>query len=139
MKYVVEIEINKPQAEVAWGYVNLEKMYAWEKGLKRIEHQKGKLFDTGSIGHLVFEFNGVEMPMKVTVEKEKLPDHIIQIFEVPGAWNRCDSHFIAQGSMTKWVMDVEFRLDKPTDIPQERFVEKTTQSMHVYKDYIEKD
>ena len=72
MKYVVEIEINKPQAEVAWGYVNLEKMYAWEKGLKRIEHQKGKLFDTGSIGHLVFEFNGVEMPMKVTVEMNNL-------------------------------------------------------------------
>lgn len=137
MKYQVEVIINEEINKVTSLYVDLDQMPLWEKGLVRIVHNEGMLFQTHSKGQLIFSFGGVEMPMKVTVEKENLPDQIIQIFEVPGAWNRCDSHFLSDHNQTKWQMDVEFRFENPVDLPIERFIEKTTESMNIFKKYVE--
>ena len=137
MKYQVEVIINEDRDKVSRLYVDMNQMPLWEKGLVEIIHEEGTLFKTNSKGLMVFSFDGQKMPMKVSVEKENLPDQIIQIFEVPGAWNRCDSHFIDFNHQTKWVMDVEFKFDEPHDIPLERFIEKTKTSMHIFKDFVE--
>lgn len=137
MRYQVEVIINEKREKVTQLYIDLEQMPKWEKGLIKIVHDEGNLFQANAKGRMIFSFNGSEMPMKVFVEKEKLPDQIIQIFEVPGAWNRCDSHFIRINQQTKWIMDVEFKFDKPNDIPLERFIDKTTTSMNIFKEFVE--
>lgn len=139
MTYRVEIIIDEKRDVVAVLYVNLMRMSEWELGLKSIEHKEGRLFETGSRGIFHFEFSGQHMPMKVCVEENHLPEQIIQIFEVPGAWNRCDNRFVAEGDQTRWIMDVTFNFDKPINISEDRFIEKTTTSMNVFKSFVEKE
>lgn len=137
MHYTIEMIINKNREQVASSYLDIHDMPIWEKGLERIETIEGKLFETGSQGVMHVMFGDTSIKMKVTIEKACLPELIIQIFEVPGAWNRCVNHFIDMNPHTKWVMEVTFNFDHPVTIPQERFIEKTTQSMTMFKDYIE--
>ena len=139
MNYTVDILIDSPREKVASLYVDLKLMHQWEIGLKSIEHTEKHLFETGSKGIFHFEFNEIKMPMKVSVEKNELPHEIIQIFEVPGAWNRCDNHFIDKGEQTLWKMDVIFKFEQELNIPLERFIEKTKASMNVFKTFVEKD
>lgn len=137
MKYTCEITIHKNRDWVTKNYIDKDQMPLWEKGLTKIEEVKGQLFDTDSEGYLIFMFGKQEMKMKVSVEKNALPDQIIQIYEVPGAWNRCDNYFYEIGEHTKWVMDVTFLFDEKTNIPEERFFEKTKAGMQIFKDFIE--
>jgi len=139
MNYTVDILIDAPREKVASLYVDLNRMSEWETGLKSIEHTDKHLFETGSKGIFHFEFNEIKMPMKVSVEKNELPHQIIQIFEVPGAWNRCDNHFIEKGGQTLWKMDVIFKFEQDTNVALERFIEKTKASMMVFKSFVEKD
>lgn len=139
MKYSVEMMIDASLEKVAALYVDLNLMPQWEIGLKSIEHTEKHLFETGSKGIFHFEFNEIKMPMIVSVEKNELPHHIIQIFEVPGAWNRCDNHFIEKSGQTLWKMDVMFKFEQEINVPLERFMEKTKASMTVFKTFVEKD
>lgn len=139
MNYTVDILIDAPREKVASLYVDLNRMSEWETGLKSIEHTDKHLFETGSKGIFHFEFNEIKMPMKVSVEKNELPHQIIQIFEVPGAWNRCDNHFIEKGGQTLWKMDVIFKFEQDMNVALERFIEKTKASMMVFKSFVEKD
>jgi len=139
MNYTVDILIDAPREKVASLYVDLNRMSEWETGLKSIEHTDKHLFETGSKGIFHFEFNEIKMPMKVSVEKNELPHQIIQIFEVPGAWNRCDNHFIEKGGQTLWKMDVVFKFEQDMNVALERFIEKTKASMMVFKSFVEKD
>ena len=139
MNYQVELLIDAPFEKVATLYVDLNLMPIWEIGLKSIEHTEKHLFETNSKGIFHFEFGEHKMPMKVSVEKNDLPYQIIQIFEVPGAWNRCDNHFLDRGEQTLWQMDVTFKFENDMNVPLERFVEKTKASMTVFKTFAEKD
>jgi hypothetical protein len=58
---------------------------------------------------------------------------------VPGAWNRCDNHFIEKGGQTLWKMDVIFKFEQDMNVALERFIEKTKASMMVFKSFVEKD
>lgn len=137
MTYTCEMIIHGKREWVTKNYIDKNQMPLWEKGLLKIIDVKGQLFDTGSEGYMIFVFGDQEMKMKVSVELNALPEQIIQIFEVPGAWNRCDNHFYEMGEDTKWVMDVTFLFDEETNIPKERFIEKTTAGMQIFKDFVE--
>lgn len=137
MKYTCEIIIHDKKEQVAACYVQHEHILKWEKGLTDIIDYQGHLFETGSQGAFLFDFGNYQMEMKITVEENQLPDRIIQIFEVPGAWNRCDNRFIAMGDQTKWIMDVIFEFDEKQDLPVEPFIQKTTEAMQIFKDYVE--
>lgn len=137
MKYVVEMMIDAPRDAVIKHYLDPESMKVWETGLSKIESIQGSLFEQGSVGYLHFNFGEHQMKMKVTNETINLPDHIIQIYEVPGAWNRCDNHFIELKQQTRWIMDVEFRFDDDPHFPIERFMDKTRAGMTIFKAYIE--
>ena len=138
VNYSIDMMIHKPKALVARLYVDRDMMPVWEKGLVGIEDSKLKLFETGSEGYLVFSFNNQESKMKVTVTNNNLPDLITQIYEVPGAWNECVNTFEEVNGITKWTMDVTFKMDAPYDIPKEAFINKTTQAMDIYKQFVER-
>ena len=89
------------------------------------------------MGYLVFKFGDQEMKMKVSVVSNTLPDQITQIYEVPGAWNQCINQFVEVDGQTKWTMDVIFMLESEKDIPRERFIAKTTEAMHILKNFVE--
>lgn len=137
MEYTCEIMIDASLLEVTKLYIDKENMVIWEKGLTEIIDQKGHLFETNSEGDLVFNFDQKQMIMHVKVEKNELPEQIIQIFTVPGAWNRCDSKFYNKNGKTRWVMDVTFLFDEDPKLPVERFIEKTTSGMRVFKQFVE--
>ncbi|RJX24124.1 MAG: SRPBCC family protein [Acholeplasma sp.] len=137
MKYQVDLFVSAPREKVFSAYLDHDAMKEWETGLTKIESIQGSLFDEGSIGYLHFIFGEHQMKMKVTNEKIECPDHIIQIYEVPGAWNRCDNHFIDLKDKTHWIMDVEFRFDEDPNLPIERFMDKTKAGMAIFKAYIE--
>jgi hypothetical protein len=137
MIYQIEMIIQAPRDWVASLYIDHNGMKAWETGLESIESHTGQLFDEGSQGDLIFRFGDSEMRMHVHVESSHLPDDITLIYQVPGAWNRCVNYFKHHDEGTLWIMDVEFRFDNPVDIPLERFIEKTTQGMTLYKNFCE--
>lgn len=137
MTYTCEIIIDASIEKVTKLYIDRQNMSLWEKGLDAIEDIKGYLFDTGSEGYLVFVFDDQTMKMKVTVENNRLPEQIIQIFEVSGAWNRCDNKFFQYRDGTKWIMDVTFIFDQEPHIPKERFIEKTLAGMNQFKRFVE--
>ena len=105
--------------------------------LKEIKENKGQLFETGSEGILVFEYDKKQMNMKTYVESNQLPKQITIVYEMMGTWNRCINNFKEKNGMTAWEMDVEFRFNKPTEIPIEQFIEKTTQGMNIFKTFVE--
>lgn len=137
MKYQVDVVIHAPRDRVIQAYLDKEAMKEWETGLTKIESVEGLLFEQGSIGYLHFAFGEHHMKMKVANEKILLPDQIIQIYEVPGAWNRCDNHFTQQNQDTHWTMDVEFIFDEDPKLPIQRFMDQTLAGMKMFKTYIE--
>lgn len=139
MNYKIDIIIKAQKEDIARLYVDKLKMPLWEKGLTRIVDVKGKLFDTDSFGQLIFSFDQHTIVMDVSVEENKLPDSITQIFKVPGVVNRCKHEFIALGNETQWVMDVTFEFDVDPQIPEKRFHEKTMASMLMFKHFVEKE
>jgi hypothetical protein len=137
MTYTIEMMIHEERSRVAQLYLDMKHMPEWEKGLESIETTQGTLFETGSQGIMHFTFDKTSIKMNMTIEKACLPELIIQIFEVPGAWNRCVNHFIAIDDQTKWVMEVIFEFSQTMDLPKERFIEKTTESMTMFKRFVE--
>lgn len=138
MEYVIKMEINLPRDLVSQLYVDHPAMLEWEKGLVEIESTHGILFQTGSQGLLWFQLPDSKMKMHVMVESSDLPEMIVLIYQVPGAYNRCVNRFESKQDKTLWTMDVEFRFEAEMNLPKERFIEKTTQGMQLFKDYCEK-
>lgn len=137
MKYQVSLEIHRPIAIVADLYTNKSSMLKWEPGLIQINETKGRLFESKSEGILVFEYEGQKMEMKTKVDSNLLPNQIVIIYEMMGTWNRCVNNFTDNGESTIWEMEVEFQFDKPTSIKKEQFIEKTTQGMNLFKNFVE--
>ena len=137
MEYSVQLEIKKPQTLVSNLFVDRNIMPLWETGLVRIEDENQTLFNTASQGYLVFDFNGKESKMKVTVLENRLPDSITIVYELPGAYNQCINSFKSMGHHTLWTMDVIFKFDEKIDVPLEAFIEKTTKGMELFKTFVE--
>ncbi|PKK96422.1 MAG: hypothetical protein CVV58_06450 [Tenericutes bacterium HGW-Tenericutes-3] len=139
VNYKISMDINKPINEVVSLYTNLGRMTEWEPGLKEIIETKGKLFNTGSEGVLVFHYQNQEMRMKTFVESNQLPKQITIIYEMMGTWNRCVNNFKQVNAITVWEMNVEFRFSKPTETPKEKFIEQTTSGMKLFKAFVEQN
>lgn len=137
MKYRVEIIINEQIERVTALYIDRESMPLWEKGLIQIKDIDGTLFNSNTHGELIFSFNNEPMIMGVTVEENNLPHSITQVFSVPGAVNRCHHTFIPIDNKTEWIMDVSFDFEQEHHIPEERFYQKTLESMMIFKDFVE--
>jgi hypothetical protein len=137
MEYSVQLEIKKPQILVSNLFVDRKTMPLWETGLTRIEDENHSLFNTSSQGYLVFDFNGKESKMKVSVLENKLPNTITIVYELPGAYNQCINTFKPMGNQTLWTMDVIFKFDLEIDVPLEAFIEKTTKGMELFKAFVE--
>jgi len=137
MKYKITYIIDEKRDIVANLFVDRKHMKSWEVGLQEIEDIKGVLFETGSDGHLIFDFQGNQMKMKVYVESNQLPKEIVIIYQVAGAWNRCGNTFKSVNGKTEWTMDVEFRFNEPQNIGLEKFIEKTSKGMEIFRDYVE--
>lgn len=137
MEYSVQLEIKKPQTLVSNLFVDRHIMPLWETGLIRIEDENLTLFNTASQGYLVFDFNGKESKMKVTVLENRLPDSITIIYELPGAYNQCINTFKSMSNYTLWTMDVIFKFDQEIDVPLDAFIEKTTKGMELFKVFVE--
>ena len=137
MNYAIELEINEKVERVAALYIDKDLMHLWEQGLIRVDSYQGNLFETGSKGALVFMFNQTEMQMNVSVEKNRLPQSLSVIYELPGAWNRFVVEFIDIGGRTKCICESEFRFDQPNNIPVQAFIDKTTEGMNHFKRFVE--
>jgi len=137
MEYSVNVRINKPVAVVTELFVNKQLMQRWETNLVRIEESETPLFSTGSHGVLVFNNDGNELRMTVSVTENDLPNTISLVYEVPGAYNRCLNRFASSAEGTSWTMDVLFRFETDVDIPIELFISKTTENMNRFKKFVE--
>lgn len=138
MEYQVNITIQRTLKDVTDAFVDIEQMKSWEKGLTLVESIKGKLFETGSEGYLVFEAGEHHQKMKVTTKLNELPYKIDLIYEVPGAWNLCQNTFVEEKNGTLWTMDVVFKFDEPNDYPKDLFMKQTKEGMMQFKHFLEK-
>ncbi|WP_025725395.1 hypothetical protein [Acholeplasma granularum] len=112
MKYIVEVEINDILLNVCSLYLDYDQFSNWQEAYLGMETIFGIPGQTGYKGKLFFQGNNQKMEMMETVELNRMPDLIIQIYEVNNVWNRCINHFKTLNDKTIWQMDVEFRFDK---------------------------
>jgi hypothetical protein len=135
-KYKVELMMNEKRDIITKMYASQEHFEKWELGLKKIESEYNDIFQEKSISYLIFENQGEEMKMKMTILKNKLPKQIDITYEVNGAYNLCKNFFYDKGDQTRWVMHVMFKFDKKVNIPIEKFVEKTKTGMQIFNEYV---
>ncbi len=137
INYSVTLTIEKPTSLVSALFVDKTLMPVWEDGLTKIEDVIGTLFDEGSIGKLIFSFDHSAMTMGVHVHENNLPHRIVIEYTVPGAINHCVNTFIEFDCVTHWTMDVTFTFVDEVTLPRERFIQKTTKAMELFKAFVE--
>ncbi|MFP4479130.1 MAG: SRPBCC family protein [Candidatus Izemoplasmatales bacterium] len=134
LKYTCEIVINKDIHSVTKKMIDYESMKKWQKSLLTFKTIKGIPGQEKSLTKLYFDN---DMIMTETIEKNLLPNRLIQVYEVTGVWNRCVNDFLDLKGQTKWILETEFIIKKDIDLPVDAFKKKTLRAMEDFKDFIE--
>lgn len=133
--YVVTLTADVSPREAFLTYIDTHLMKDWQPNLKRIETEKGALFQKGSRGYLIYETNGQELKMSVDVHL--CESHIFDVtYRMNGVENRCINAFVKENNGLLWKMIVTFKFDYD-DIPKQSvFVNQTKQNMQQFIDYL---
>jgi hypothetical protein len=110
IKYTIDIEINKPIAEVLVQFNNSDNLSNWMEGLVSFEHVSGEARQPGAKSKLVFNMGKRTIEMIETITVRNLPHEFSGTYEVKGVCNRVKHHFIPLSeTITKQVTEHEFQ------------------------------
>lgn len=112
LRYTVQIEVERPLAEVVESFANRANMPFWQEGLLADEPLEGEPGQEGSRARLTFQMGKRQMVMVETIEVRDLPERFHAFYETKGVRNRVAMRFEAAGeTRTRLVSDQEFVFD----------------------------
>lgn len=110
MKYITEIEINKPVDKVIALFDNPDNFEKWMDGLQSFVHISGTPGQVGAKSLLKFKMGKREVEMIETVTVRNLPHEFTGSYEAKGVYNIVKNKFIElPGSRTKYISEQEFK------------------------------
>ncbi len=110
MKYISEIEINKPIDRVVELFDNPDNLSKWMDGLLSFEHLSGEPGRPGAKSKLKFKMGKREIEMIETVTVRNLPEEFTGTYEAKGVFNIVKNRFVAlPDGRTKYINENEFQ------------------------------
>ncbi len=143
MKYINEIEINKPIARVIEIFDNHDNMDKWMEGLQSFEHISGTPGQTGAKSRLKFKMGKREIEMIETITTRNLPDEFSGTYEANGVFNIVKNSFVKlSDTKTKYITENEFQFKGFMKIiaflMPGAFKKQTMKYLTDFKNYVEK-
>jgi len=145
MKYITEVDINKPLEEVQKRFMDPDGIQHWQKGFQRMEHISGELGQTNSQTMLYYKMGSRDMEMLETIIDQGMPDYFHASYEAPGMWNEQKNYFkVIDSNTTKWTSESEFIASKfmfklMLSLMPGMFKKQTLKTMEAFKAYCEND
>ena len=84
MKFIAEVEIEKPIDELVVLIQDPENTLQWLDGLRSVKHISGEERQAGAISNVVFDSAAGRLRIKETAISNKLPDEYIMSYEGAG-------------------------------------------------------
>jgi len=110
MKYITEIEINKPIDRVIELFDDSDNLGKWLDGLQSFEHLSGTPGQPGATSRLKFKMGKREIEMVETILVRNLPDKFSGTYEAKGVYNKVDNQFIKlDENKTKYITNHDFQ------------------------------
>lgn len=110
MKYITEIEIDKPIDQVIAIFDNPDNMSKWMPGLQSFEILSGKQGQPGTKSKLKIKSGSREIEMIETITIRNLPSEYSGTYEAKGVFNIVKNRFIKLSeSKTKYITENEFQ------------------------------
>jgi hypothetical protein len=109
MKYITEIEINRPRKIVTELFDNPDNMSKWQKGFVSFETISGEPGKKGAKARLKYKMGKREVEMIETITRSNLPDEFNGTYEAKGVFNIIENRFEDHGETTKWISVNEFQ------------------------------
>ncbi len=144
MKYQLDIEIDKPMAEVLELFDSFENMKHWQPDLVSYEHLSGEPGQVGAKTRLLYKMGKRECELIETVTEKDLPRSFAGTYEAKGMVNSMQNRFEeTSADSTRWISDVEFEF---TSIPmkimgffmKKNFPKQSYQYMEQFKAFAER-
>lgn len=109
MKYILDIDINKPIERVIDLFDNPDNMSKWMKGLVSFDHLSGTQGQPGAKSRLKFKMGNRDVEMIETIKVRNLPDEFSGTYEVKGVFNTIKNKFVRlSDNKTKYISEQEF-------------------------------
>lgn len=109
MKYISEIEINKPIDKVIELFDNPDYLKEWMDGLQSFEPLSGIPGQPGAKSRLKFKMGKREIEMIETITVRKLPEEFSGTYEAKGVFNIVKNFFHPiNENKTKYITEQEF-------------------------------
>ena len=142
MKYMTEIRINLPRAEVVEQFVSSENLHKWQPGLVSITRLGGEPGQEGARSELVYEGRKGELVITETISLNKLPDQYNALYISRGVHNKVENRFLEEGpETTLWRTVNTFRfkgmMKLMAPFMKQAFIHNTMLSMDRFKLYVE--
>ena len=113
MKYIVEIEINKPREEMLALFDNAENLQLWMPGLVSYDQLSGEPGHVGATSKFVVSAGNRPCEMIETITVKNMPVEFTATYETDGMWNQVKNIFDeVDKQTTKWTAYNEFRSEK---------------------------
>jgi hypothetical protein len=110
MKYILDIDINKPIDRVIELFDNPDNMQKWLEGLQSFEHISGPPGMPGAKSKLIFRTGKREMEMIETIAVRNLPAEFSGTYEAGGMLSIVKNRFEKiSPTQTKYISENEFR------------------------------
>ncbi len=110
MKYIQEIEIDKPIDQVIALFDNPDNMSKWMDELLSFESIRGTLGQSDAKSKLKFKMGKREIGMIETVTVRNLPDEYSGTYEAKGVFNIVKNKFVKiSDNKTKYIVESEFQ------------------------------
>jgi uncharacterized membrane protein len=110
MKYINEIEIDRPIENVVGLFDDPANMDKWMEGLQSFEHISGTPGQPGAKSRMKFKMGKREIEMIETITVRNLPAEFSGTYEAKGVFNVVKNRFVPlPGDRTKYITENEFR------------------------------
>ena len=143
MDYRLEMDINRPRAEVLHHFLDVDSLKDWQTSLVSIT----PLDDlpprsVGAKTEQVHRMGKREVTMTETITVNDPPEHFAAIYAADGVWNQIENRFTENpDGTTHWVCDNEFRctgfMRVMAFLFPGMFRKQTREFMEMFRDYVE--
>ncbi|GAA5192250.1 SRPBCC family protein [Ferrimonas gelatinilytica] len=142
MRYECQVRIARPRDVVVALFDNPYNLPKWQPQLLEIEPVQGVPGQPGAQCQLLYRMGKKHVPVLETVLDRALPDRFVARYQTRQVDNRCDHHFIDEGSSTLWQMECEFTFRgamRLMALVPWLFRRQTQKSMEQFKGFAESD
>lgn len=137
MKYECRVIVKSDADTLCRLYHDYSRYGEWQDNFMGFEVLEGAPGKAGFKGILHYSAGDRMMDMAVATEADDMPSSFVNIYEMGGTWNRCESLFKEKNGEVEWTMLVEFRFDGEIPASEYAFKKATLSSMEAFKAFAE--